>query len=216
MWRNFRTGVVSAVAGASMLGAAGGAVLLSGGGPGGAAPATFLSTPAATSAPTPPTAGTPATPSAATPAAVGCDPARDDGGWPLFTDGRPAGLDAGDAAADYVWHEDATGWHLRITHQNDRHQAWTGVLTTTGTFSDVTAVKLEKNDSFSVGPDRHTITFRFNNYGGVDGLDFHTHCAEAIRFGLRADGAPVNPTEVMIGHGDTNPPAVPFTVHRKG
>jgi hypothetical protein len=138
----------------------------------------------------------------------------DDGNWPLFADGRPPRLDAGDAAGDYLWH-DSDGWHLRVTHQNDHHQLWSGVLTTTGTFSDVSAVKLERNDHFTVGPEKHAIAFRFNNYGGIDGLDFRTHCAPGIHFNLRADGALVNPTEVIIGHGDDNPPMVPFTIRRQ-
>lgn len=194
-----RTGIISAVAGVSLLGG-GGMALLAGGGSPGAPAATLLSTPVTASA-------TPA------PAAV-CVSSVDDGSWPLFADGRPAGLDAGGPAADYVWH-DASGWHLRVTHQNDHHQVWSGALTTSGTFSDVDIVKLERNDYVTVSADKHSLYFRFNNYGGIDGFDFRTHCAPGIRFDLRADGAAVNPTEVIIGHGEHNPGSVPFAVRRQ-
>jgi hypothetical protein len=215
-----KNGIVSAVAGVSLLVGASAAALLAGSGSGATQPATLLSATVAastlsqaTSATATPTAAPTPTPTA-TPTPT-CDALKDDSGWPVVADGRPAGLDGGDAAADYIWH-DGTGWHLRVTHQSDRHQVWSGILTTKGTFSDVDAVKLEKNDYFKVGPDKHTIVFRFYNYGAIDGLDLRTHCAEGIHFALRADGAPVNPTDVIIGHAAHNPPQVPFTIRRKG
>jgi len=211
-----KNGIVSAVAGVSLLVGASGTALLAGSGSSAVQPATLLSSTAAAWTPNPATSTTaaPGPTTSPTPAPT-CDALKDDTGWPVLADGRPAGLDRGDAAADYTWH-DATGWHLRVTHQSDRHQVWSGMLTTKGTFSDVDAVKFEKNDYFKVSPDKHTIVFRFYNYGAIDGIDLRTHCAEGIRFALRADGAPVNPTEVIIGHGAHNPPQVPFTIGRKG
>jgi hypothetical protein len=212
---NIKSGIVSAVAGASLVGGVTVAGLLTGGTATVAAqPATMLSTPAVASTPAPAShaAAASAAPANGPMPGPSCDVVKDDGAWPLVADGRPAGLDAGDAAADYIWH-DATGWHLRVTHQNDHHQVWTGVITTNGVLSDA-AVKLEKNDRFAVGPDKHAITFSFNNYGGIDGLDFRTHCATGIRFDLRADGAPVNPTEVLVGHGGRNPAKIPFAIRR--
>jgi hypothetical protein len=76
-------------------------------------------------------------------------------------------------------------------------------------------VKLERNDDVTVSADKHSLYFRFNNYGGIDGLDFRTHCAPSIRFDLRADGAPVNPAEVIIGGGEDKPGSVPFAVRRQ-
>jgi hypothetical protein len=207
----WRSSIISSVAGVSLLGGAAAAAVLGVGAPA-AGP---VEAPAATllSSSIPGRSATSVAPAAPAPAPSGCDVAIDDGRWPLAVAGRPVGLEAGGPAADYLWHDD-TGWHLRVTHQNDHHQVWSGVLTTTGTFSDVTGVKLEGNDSLSVGPDKHVIAFRFNNYGGIDGFDFRTHCAPGIHFDLRADGAPVNPTEVIIGHGDLNPSMVPFTIRR--
>jgi hypothetical protein len=199
---HLRSGFISAAIGATMLGGSAAVVGLAG-----------ASTPTPTATLLSANAASSVAAATATPATAACNATTDDGAWPVYVDGRPPGLDAGDAPADYVWH-DATGWHVRITHQNDHHQVWSGVLTTAGTFSDVDAAKLEKNDFLRISPDKHTIAFRFNNFGGIDGLDFRTHCADGIHFNLRADGAPVNPTEVVIGHGDRNPPQVPFVVRR--
>ena len=208
-----RTGIISAITGASLLGGGCVALLVGGGAP--AAPAaTLLSAPVAATAPAPATA-TPSTPATSGAPSAACAVSSDDGSWPLYADGRPSGLDAGGAAADYLWH-DASGWHLRVTHENDHHQVWSGVLTSTGTFSDLDAVKLEKNDYVTLSADRHALYFRFNNYGGIDGFDFRTHCAPSIHFDLRADGAVVNPTEVIIGHGDHSPAQVPFAIERRG
>lgn len=206
-----RTGIISVITGMSLL-AGGGVALLAGGSSAAPVSATLLSAPVTSSAAAPVVAAP--TPTSPAPAPI-CLTSADDGRWPLFADGRPVGLDAGGPAADYLWH-DADGWHLRVTHQNDHHQVWTGVLTTTGTFADVDAVRLEHNDYVTVGPDKHTLYFRFNNYGGIDGFDFRTHCAPGIRFDLRADGAVVNPTEVIIGHGQHNPAKVPFSILRQG
>jgi len=207
-----RNGLISAVAGASLLGGAAVAALAAGG-PGKTAPTTASLT-AATATPPTSTTTAPATPAPATAAPSSpCSAAADDGGWPAGAQGEPAGFAAGDAAGVYVWH-DASGWHLRVTHQNDRHQTYTGRISTAGVITDVDAVRLERNDDVRVGPDRHTVEFRFNNYGGVDGLDFRTHCADGLHFALGADGQRLNPTEVYIGHGSMNPPDVPFTISR--
>jgi len=202
---NIRTGLVSAVAGASLLGGVGLAAVVAGGG---TAPTTALLTSSVSTQQAP--AATAPTSSAIPPWCL-----ADDGGWPPVVQGEPAGFGAGDEAGVYLWH-DGGGWHLRVTHQNDAHQTYSGVLTTTGLFTDVDAVKLEHDDSLVVGPDRHTIAFRFNNYGGIDGFDFRTHCAEGIRFGLWADGAPLPAADVFMGHAGEHPATVPFGIAREG
>jgi hypothetical protein len=192
----FTTGFISIISGATLLGGIG--------------VASFATS--ATSA----GAATPAVLSAAvSPAPIPATCLGDDGGWPAGVQGVPTGFGAGDSAGVYLWH-DGIGWHLRVTHQNDTHQVYTGILVTKGIFSDVDAVKLEHNDSFIVGPDGHTIAYRFNNYGGIDGLNFRTHCADGIGFNLAADGQELNPTEVYIGQSNSNPSSVPFVIHRQG
>jgi len=201
-----RTGLISGIVGASMLGSAGLAAVLAGGS--GTSVATAVLTSAVSAQPAPTVSG-PTT----GPIPSWC--LGDDGGWPAVVQGEPTGFGAGDQAGVYLWH-DGSGWHLRVTHQNDTHQTYSGVLTTTGLFSDVDAVKLEHNDSLVIGPDRHTIAFHFNNYGGIDGFDFRTHCAEGIHFGLWADGTQLPASDVFQGQAGQHPATVPFDVRRQG
>lgn len=136
-----------------------------------------------------------------------------DGEWPDFATGMPKNFEAGAKAGVYLWHN-TDGWHLRVTHVNDKHRTYSGEITTGGTITDVSAVKVEKNDHHELGPNGHALTFKFNNYGGVDGLDFRTSCAPRLHVELRADGN-ILPTEnVFIGHGSTNPTSVPFVIER--
>jgi hypothetical protein len=199
-------GIISAAAGATLLGGVGIAALAAGG----SAPVTTAVLTAATSASPAPAAS----PAAQSPSpATTCSPLHDDGGWPAEVQGRPAGFDANDPAAVYLWH-DEEGWHLRVTHGGDDRRVYSGTLVTSGTFSDVDAVKLEKDDFFKVGPDGHVLSFRFVNYGGIDGLDFFTHCADAIHFDLRGDGHLLPTSMIYVGHDADHPGAAPFTVWR--
>ena len=55
--------------------------------------------------------------------------------------------------------------------------------------SNVHAVRLERGDhAQGRSPTGTRIAFRFNNYGGIDGFDFTTHCAPALGFGFLSDG----------------------------
>ena len=116
-----------------------------------------------------------------------CVTAIDDA-WPAWTNGRPANVDPKTAAGVYMWH-DGTGWHIRVTHRGVARRTFSGELVTTGRFVGVSSVRLEGHDSRSVSPDHHTITFRFENHGAIDGLNFRTHCAPSIAFTFVSDGA---------------------------
>jgi hypothetical protein len=194
---SIKVSIISAAAGATLLGSASVAVLL-----GGSAPASAAVLPAATAPAPASTAGT-----------ATCSPLKDDGGWPAEVQGVPVGFHANDPAAVYLWHDDE-GWHLRVTHEGDGRQVYSGTLVTSGTFSDVDAVKLERDDSFNVGFAGHVLTFRFVNYGGIDGLDFRTHCAEGIHFDFRGDGQSLPTSMIYAGHDGDHPAADPFTVWR--
>jgi hypothetical protein len=98
-----------------------------------------------------------------------------DTAWPAWTNGRPA-VDPGVR----LWH-DANGWHVRVTHASLHDRTFSGVVHTTGELVDVKAVRLEANDTLKVSADKHSIAFRFNNYGGIDGFDWETRARP--RFG---------------------------------
>jgi len=134
--------------------------------------------------------------------------------WPDEATGQPAGLKAGATKGFYLWHN-AEGWHLEVTHPSDDHMVFSGYITTNGTLA-AQRVDDERNDFVTVGPDHHTVSFVFNNYGGIDGVHFETHCATTLVVHLRINGHEVAPEQVFIGHGSVNPLSVPFTIERDG
>lgn len=150
---------------------------------------------------TPPKAGAPA-----------CLANHDDE-WPDWVNGQPAGFEAGDNGGVYLWHDDA-GWHVRVTHKTDDRVTFAGTIATRGVVSDVAGVLLERDDHFEVSPDHHAITFRFMNYGHIDGLDFRTHCAPALAFSFQADGHQLPANRAVIGHEDRRPDTDPFVIWR--
>lgn len=153
-------------------------------------------------------AASPSTATSPKPAASTCLPAGHDDSWPTYADGRPA-RDPGVR----VWH-DTTGWHVRVTHDAVHDRVFSGEIVTTGTLIDVHAVRLERNDYLEVGTDKHTLLFRFNNYGGVDGFDFATHCAPFLEFGFASDGHVLPVGHVSIGAAGHSPAHDPFVIKR--
>jgi len=133
--------------------------------------------------------------------------------WPNWVQGRPDGIDPHTTAATYMWH-DSDGWHIRVTHHGDNRRTFSGQLTTKGNFSKVSAVRLEKGDQFQVSPDKHSITFLFKNYGGIDGVNFHTQCAPSIKFAFQSDGKTTPPSHIVIGKHNRHPRNNPFTITR--
>jgi hypothetical protein len=142
-----------------------------------------------------------------------CTVTTDDGHWPGFVQGRPAGIDPKTTNATYMWH-DGSGWHIRVTHRHTNLRTFSGQITTGGIFTGAKPVHLEKNDSFSVSSDKHVISFAFKNYGFIDGLNFYTRCAPSITFSFQSDGKPSPPHNVVIGRKSTRPQMNPFIISR--
>jgi hypothetical protein len=161
----------------------------------------------------PSTAPTPVASSAPASRSGTCDATVDDQ-WPDKANGRPAGLDANDLGGVYLWH-DQDGWHLRVTHRGDDAKVLTGTIWTGGTFGKPTPVKLEKDDKVAVGPENHVMTFRFVNYGGIDGIDFTTHCADALHINFKVDGHELALDRVFVGHTSFHPLSMPFVIDRQ-
>ena len=141
-----------------------------------------------------------------------CSVGRDDG-WPGWTSNRPADVDPKSAQGVYMWH-DGRGWHIRATHRQVARQVFRGKIVTSGRFFGVSSVRLEGRDRLNVSTDHHVITFRFENHGAIDGLNFHTYCASGIEFRLFSDGQSLAPDAVKIGAGRVTPPSDPFTITR--
>jgi hypothetical protein len=136
------------------------------------------------------------------------------GEWPDAATGQPAGFQAGATRGYYLWHN-AAGWHLEVTHASHEHMVFSGWFSTNGTVA-VQRVDDEHNDLVKEGPGDHVVTFALNNYGGVDGVHFETHCADWIQFHLSINGHPAGVEQVYVGHASIHPLAMPFTIDRGG
>jgi hypothetical protein len=134
------------------------------------------------------------------------------GHWPEVVAGRPTNLAPGASDAIYLWH-DSTGWHLRATHPGNEKKVIAGAIRSDGEIYAV-ARRTEGNDIVAHTANRHTIEFRFTNYGHIDGLDFKVKCGHAIRFVGREAGTKLTPAQVFVGEDNTNPRSVPVTFRR--
>ena len=136
------------------------------------------------------------------------------GTWPQTTQGRPLAFKAGDHGV-YVWHDPDGGWALRATHAGPHDRViFSGTLTTSGKFVDLTRVKDEANDIVAISPNHRTITFRFVNYGWVDGLNFATHCSTSFDVRIAIDAALAPTSLVHLGAAEVSPLTNPFDIAR--
>jgi hypothetical protein len=167
-----------------------------------AVPAFAASTdPAAPAAPPAPAASTaPAAP------AKGCT----SGELPPVVLGSPQ-VKPHQAMGVYLWHG-PHGYALRVTEATSKRLVVTGTITVSGDISKVQAVRNEKDDSIKV--DGQTLTFRFVNYGGIDGVNFAAECSKTVQVALRSDGHALAPTSVFLGSHRQHPTSVPFAVER--
>ena len=140
--------------------------------------------------------------------ASACRPPTTTGAWPAWADGQP-----GRSPGVTVWH-DRTGWHVRVTHDSLHDRVFSGEIATTGELVGVRGYRLEKNDKLVVGPDKHVLEFRFNNYGHVDGFDFATACAPSLEFGFLTDAHRVPVSRIAVGAGAHHPARDPFVIKR--
>ena len=134
-----------------------------------------------------------------------------DGHWPASVQGRPR-FSAGSAAGDYIWH-DANGWHLRVTHVGHRRVVFSGTISADQPIT-VQGVLLEKNDHFTLSADKLSLTYRFVNYGRIDGLNFRTACASTVTFLGNMSGHKLGVRRIWIGHDRRHPLENPFTIAR--
>jgi hypothetical protein len=167
----------------------------------------LMALPAGVAAASPTTAATPAeTPIVVTP------PACVDGHWPASVQGRPLLFHAGARAGDYIWH-DATGWHLRVTHQGKAGVVFTGKIVSAAPLDEV-PVRLEPQDVVTLSADKKTITYRFVNYGGVDGFDFRASCSSRLAFTGRMAGLRLPDWRIRLGLHSRHPLENPFVIRR--
>jgi hypothetical protein len=159
----------------------------------------------AAASPSPTAAPTVATTTVATTACT-------NGHWPASVQGVPKVFKAGARAGDYIWH-DRNGWHLRVTHAGSRGVVFSGVIRSSAPLT-ATGVKLEKNDHFTVSADLKSISYRFVNYGHIDGIDFKTSCAKQLSFRGAMAGHLLPIGRIWVGARGLHPLQNPFIVRR--
>jgi hypothetical protein len=138
--------------------------------------------------------------------------------------GRPTALQPGAAAGDYLWHNASrrdNGWHIAVTHpapttasNASKKVVFTGWVHTSKPI-DFVEVRDEKNDVVALSGDRMTMTFRFTNYGHIDGVRFRVECAKTVRFSFAADGHELSPAHVFLGSAGRSPASNPFAIERR-
>lgn len=131
---------------------------------------------------------------------------------PAWTHGQPAHLHARGATGGYLWH-DNDGWHLRVTHRTKHKMVFTGIVSASSPIT-FARVKDEARDKVTLSPDHKRLTFRFVNYGGLDGVDFTDACAISARFAFAVDGHRATRNQVYVGAHSARPRSNPFTINR--
>ena len=140
------------------------------------------------------------------------DAAPCNGHWPAAVQGVPTLWHAGARTGDYIWHN-ASGWHLRVTHPGTRLAVFSGRIRA-GAPMTVSGSQLEGRDRFWLSADKMTLSYRFANYGHIDGLDIKTACAPWITFGGSLSGNRLPVGRIVIGRGNHHPLQNPFVVRR--
>ena len=123
-------------------------------------------------------------------------------GAPTLTDGSPTGY--------YIWHND-DGFHLR-THGPGAQHDFDAVLSTTGTFENVSVVKLEADDRVDVADGGHKLVIHFHTYDLTDGVNFTIRDGDKLRLNLRLDDKPAATTDIYLGEKGLHPKHNPFSI----
>jgi hypothetical protein len=135
----------------------------------------------------------------------------DNGHWPGVVQGRPSTLQDGAAEGVYVWHDD-DGWHLQVTHPGHDKVVFTGRIQS-ATRMAATPRHDEKADVVLERGEK-SVSFRFTNYGYIDGLDFRTACSPRLTFSFKVNGKKLPALKVFTGSANNHPKSDPFTLRR--
>ena len=123
--------------------------------------------------------------------------------WPVSVQGRPIKLHAGARGGDYIWH-DAKGWHLRVTHAGTKKLVFTGRIVSSAPMT-VTPFRLENADGITLSADKLTLTYRFRNYGRLDGFDLKTDCAQRLAISGSMAGRKLPTNRILLGRHGRHP-----------
>jgi hypothetical protein len=118
-------------------------------------------------------------------------------GWPSVVTGthRPPPH----AAEGYYLGVTGSTWSLIVTHPGGARVVFTGTVTlNAGAFSDIDPVQLESSDSVQAG--HQTLTFRFVDFGYIDGVQFTTSPANTkFTCALTIGGHSAAASQIFLG-----------------
>lgn len=125
---------------------------------------------------------------------------------------------AGQSAGVYLAHgtgatSERTGYALAVTHPGSRLAVFTGTVTSSAPITYV-KVRDERHDVVRLSADHKTLTYRFVNYGGIDGVAFRADCAKTVTFNAALDYRKLPAANVFLGAQRVHPSSVPFTIAR--
>ncbi len=100
-----------------------------------------------------------------------------------------------------------------MTHSSKTHVTFTGRVTTDGNLYG-TERRTESNDHVVFSESANAVAFKFQNYGGIDGIHFNTKCANGLTFSGSLNGQALKFSQVFIGANAHHPGGVPFAVRR--
>ena len=122
---------------------------------------------------------------------------------------------AGDAL---IWHN-RQGWHLRVRHNSATKLTFTGTIKTNDGKADrrprVPPREACTATCSRVSADKTIVTFLFNNYGGLDGLDMNMHCSGNVTFDAVRQRGAMNPDRIHLGRHRIEAFSNPLTIERR-
>ena len=126
-------------------------------------------------------------------------------GYEVPSNGRaPAGIFIG---------VEGNSWHL-LTHNARGQKVYSGEITTSGTFTNVQRVRLERVDHFTL-VNSYTIRFRFVTHADDDEIRFTTQCGNQVEFSpLQSKGHAARASAIFLGSAMTHPASMPVTFVR--
>lgn len=131
------------------------------------------------------------------------------GSWPDYVQGKPPSAQVGNTGLA-LWRDTGGTWHFRASEAGADPAVFKGQISTNGVIHAVDS-HLEGGD-VNYAKTRHSVWYRFVNFGYVDGLDFVVRCASRIRVSGTMNGHYVDTGSIFIGDGDVHPESNPFAI----
>jgi hypothetical protein len=133
------------------------------------------------------------------------------GSW-TDTIGRPDEVKPGMTGVALWRYQDNDLYRFRVSEAGRDFAVFTGAISTDG-YIVYGPRHLEGGDvALTRVPGK--VSFRFTNFGGVDGIDFMVKCASYVKVGVRMNGELVPTGDIVVGGDSAHPDANPFTLEK--